>query len=62
MGAVAWLACHLATRGRRLRAGDVVSTGMTTGVHLVRPGSEARFDFRGAASVTLTVVAARPEE
>lgn len=62
MGAVAWLAGHLATRGRRLRAGDIVSTGMTTGVHAIRPGSKARFDFRGAAPVTLTVVAARPEE
>lgn len=60
LGAVAWLAGHLATRGRRLAAGDIVSTGMTTGVHPVRPGSTARMNFFGAAALDLRVVAARP--
>lgn len=60
LGAVAWLARHLAARGRRLAAGDVVSTGMTTGVHPVRPGDTARVDFAHAGGFDLRVVAAGP--
>ena len=60
IGAVAWLAGHLAGRGRRLRAGDFVSTGMTTGVHPVRPGALARVDFSGALAFDVAVVAAGP--
>ena len=60
LGAVAWLAGHLATRGRRLSAGDLVSTGMTTGVHPVRPGATARMTFFGATPIDLGVVAAAP--
>lgn len=60
LGAVAWLAGHLAARGRRLAAGDVISTGMTTGVHPVRPGDTARVDFAHAGGFGLKVVAARP--
>ncbi|MDK9697897.1 MAG: fumarylacetoacetate hydrolase family protein [Siculibacillus sp.] len=61
LGAVAWLAGHLAGRGRRLAAGDIVSTGMTTGVHVVRPGQSARVDFAFAGGFDLTVVASRPQ-
>jgi len=60
LGAVAWLAGHLAARGRRLAAGDVISTGMTTGVHPVRPGATARVDFAHAGGFDLEVVAVRP--
>ncbi len=60
LAAVAWLAGHLAGRGRRLAAGDLVSTGMTTGVHPVRPGATACMNFFGAAALDLRVVAAQP--
>ena len=61
IGAIVWLAEHLAGRGRSLRAGDLVSTGMTTGVHDVRPGSSGRIEFFGAAPCDIRVVAAAPK-
>lgn len=60
LAAVAWLAGHLAGRGRRLCAGDIVSTGMTTGVHPVRPGSIARFEFAFVGGFDVRVVARPP--
>ena len=60
LGAVAWLAAHLASRDRRLVAGDIVSTGMTTGVHPVRPGATGQVNFFGAPPLDLAVVAAQP--
>ncbi|MFK8252877.1 2-keto-4-pentenoate hydratase [Ancylobacter terrae] len=45
--AVAFLAAQLAGRGRTLAPGDVVLTGMTTGVHSVRIGQVARLEFPG---------------
>lgn len=60
LGAVVWLAEHLHRRGRRLSAGDVVSTGMTTGVHDVRPGAVARVDFAHVGGIDLRVVALAP--
>lgn len=57
IGAITWLATHLASRGRRIRAGDLVSTGMTTGVHAVRVGSTGRIEFFGAAPCDMDVVA-----
>lgn len=60
LGATLWLAGHLATRGRTLRAGDVVSTGMTTGAHVVRPGMIGRIEFSGAAPCDLRVEAVAP--
>ncbi len=57
IGAITWLAEHLAGRGRHLRAGDLVSTGMTTGVHAVRPGSTGRIEFFGAAPCDIHVAA-----
>lgn len=58
IGAITWLAGQLASRGRTLRAGDLVSTGMTTGVHAVRPGSTGRIEFTGAAACDVRVVGA----
>lgn len=51
-----WLAEHLATRGRGLRAGDVVATGMTTGIHEVRPGSHGRIEFADVAPCDIGVM------
>lgn len=60
IGALQFLAEHLMTRGRYLRAGDVVLTGMTTGVHQVTPGDRARIEFSGATACEIEVVVAVP--
>jgi 2-keto-4-pentenoate hydratase len=57
LGALAFLADNLAKRGHRLRAGDVVLTGMTTGIHIVVPGSLGRIVFGGVAACEMRVVA-----
>ncbi len=60
LGALQFLAEHLLSRGRYLRAGDVVLTGMTTGIHQVVPGDRARIEFSAAAGCDIEVVAASP--
>ena len=47
LAALAWLVEALAARGRVLKAGEWVSTGMTTGIHAVRVGDVATFEFVG---------------
>ena len=58
---VAFLIEQLASRGRRLRAGDVVLTGMTTGVHDVRIGEQARIEFPGIGGFDLRIVRREPQ-
>lgn len=58
LAALRYLAVHLAARGYSLRAGDVVATGMTTGIHEVVPGSRGRIEFTGAAACDIVVTAA----
>lgn len=60
LGALVYLADNLAGRGRRLRAGDVVLTGMTTGVHSVVPGALGRIEFGGVDACEMRVVAVKP--
>ncbi|MDR3495612.1 MAG: hypothetical protein P4L82_13530 [Ancalomicrobiaceae bacterium] len=60
LGSLRFLAEHLAGRGRRLKAGDIVLTGMTTGAHTVVPGSTGRIQFSGVADCDLSVVAFGP--
>ncbi|WP_036839004.1 2-keto-4-pentenoate hydratase [Pleomorphomonas oryzae] len=60
IGALQFLAEHLLTRGRYLRAGDVVLTGMTTGIHRVSPGDRGRIEFSAVAACDIEVVAASP--
>ncbi|WP_342362132.1 hypothetical protein [Terrarubrum flagellatum] len=45
LAALAFLVAQLASRGRSLTSGDLVSTGMTTGIHPVKPGDRVRFEF-----------------
>ncbi|MBB6250339.1 2-keto-4-pentenoate hydratase [Nitrospirillum iridis] len=45
LSALRFLASHLAGRGRPLKAGDLISTGATTGIHDIVAGQEARVDF-----------------
>jgi 2-keto-4-pentenoate hydratase len=46
-----------ARRGRPLRAGDLISTGASTGIHDIRIGETARVEFAGG--VTLHCIAER---
>jgi len=45
LDALAFLANHLAARGRSLEAGQLISTGAATGVHRIEPGQDAVADF-----------------
>lgn len=51
---VLWLANHLAARGAGLAAGQVVTTGSTTGLRWVEPGATVEAAFPGIGTVTLT--------
>jgi 2-keto-4-pentenoate hydratase len=48
-----------ARRGRPLVAGDLVSTGATTGIHDIRNGQRARVRFDGIAELACRAVPAR---
>ena len=49
-----------ARRNRPLRAGDVVATGQTTGIHDVRVGQVGRVDFGDDGSLGARMLAAKP--
>ena len=53
--AFTWLANHLIGRDHHLRAGDVVTTGVITGIFDTMPGDEVLADYTllGAVSVKL---------
>ncbi|MBI1204062.1 MAG: 2-keto-4-pentenoate hydratase [Rhodopseudomonas sp.] len=57
LAALSYLAHHLAALGVGLAVGDVVLTGMTTGVHPVKPGSRAVVEFPGVAEIRIDVQA-----
>ena len=58
--AVAFLASQLAGRGRHLAKGDIILTGMTTGVHDVLPGQAARLEFAGVGNFDIRFAACQP--
>ena len=60
LAALAFLANLLAGRGIGLKAGDIVLTGQTNGVHRVKAGQSARAEFPGVMALDLTVTAKRP--
>lgn len=60
IAALQFLAEHLLSRGRYLRAGDVVLTGMTTGIHKVVAGDRGCIEFAGVPACDIEVVAATP--
>lgn len=60
LGALAFTLSKCARRGRPLRAGDVISTGMITGVHDIRPGQRSRHVFEGCGEVDCRAIRARP--
>jgi 2-keto-4-pentenoate hydratase len=55
--ALRFLAGHLASRGRPLRARQWVSTGAITGVHPVQPGQQAYVELIGTARIEVSIVA-----
>ena len=49
-----WLANHLSTHGRGLRAGELITTGSCCGVQLVAPEQTASAHFVGLGSAVVT--------
>jgi len=47
-----WLAHHLPTLGLELRAGDIVTTGLLTGVIMCQPGDHVMADFAALGCVS----------
>lgn len=60
IAAVAFLANALSAQGRTLRAGDLVSTGMVTGIHKVAAGDRTVIDFGDCGQFTIDFVTAKP--
>jgi 2-keto-4-pentenoate hydratase len=60
LAALAFTLGKCARRGRPLQAGAVISTGMITGVHDIRPGQRSRHVFEGLGEVGCRVVRATP--
>ncbi len=58
LGALAFTLAKCARRGRPLRQGAVISTGMITGVHDIRPGQRSRHVFHGLGEVECRAVRA----
>jgi 2-keto-4-pentenoate hydratase len=64
LNAIAWLAGHLAARGRPLKRGQLISSGATTGIHDIGPGQSSVVTFsgpRGAPALYLNTVPATAE-
>jgi 2-keto-4-pentenoate hydratase len=57
--ALVFLLSHLASRGRPLRAGQLVSTGAVTGVHDIAIGQHSRVSFEGGVDILCSAVKAR---
>lgn len=51
-----------ARRGCPLKAGDLVATGQTTGIHDVLPGQKSRIDFGRDGSIECSFTAAKPDK
>ena len=60
LAALEFLIGNLTGRGHQLRAGDFISTGMTTGIHVMVAGDRADFEFAGGIQFSAQAVSARP--
>lgn len=58
LGALAFTLNKRAQQGATLKAGDVISTGMITGVHDIRIGQQSRHVFAGLGEVQVQVTRA----
>jgi 2-keto-4-pentenoate hydratase len=56
LAALRFLLGHLASRGRPLGAGQLVSTGAITGVHRIFPGQRGEIEFIGHGKIDVIVV------
>ena len=54
--ALAWLANHLVSTGRHLKAGDIVSTGVLTGLIYAQAGDHIRADYGRFGSIEVDFV------
>ena len=61
LSALSFLVSALAERGRALGPGDLVSTGMTTGIHPIAPGDEIRLTFDDSTVLSAVVERAQPQ-
>ena len=55
LAAIAWLAQHLGSRGRRLEAGDLVMTGSIVATRFPQRGEHYRFGIPGLGSVEVEI-------
>jgi 2-keto-4-pentenoate hydratase len=55
--ALAWLANHLAARGKALRAGDIVLTGSLVKTEWLTPGDDVLMELSGLGNVAVTFTA-----
>ena len=55
LAALAWLANHLAERGRMLKAGDIVLTGSLVATKMLKPGNRMATVIDGLGTATLRV-------
>lgn len=60
LAAFEFLVGNLGRRGITLRAGDYVSTGMTTGIHAVEAGDRVVFEFVGGRRIVAEAILATP--
>lgn len=60
LAALAFTLNKRAEQGATLRAGDVISTGMITGVHDIRIGQQSRHVFVGCGEVRVRIARALP--
>ncbi len=58
LGALAFTLNKRARQGAPLKAGDVISTGMITGVHDIRPGQRSRHVFAGCGELAVQITQA----
>jgi 2-keto-4-pentenoate hydratase len=58
LGALAFTLNKRAQQGQTLKAGDVISTGMITGVHDIRIGQRSRHVFAGRGEVQVQITKA----
>lgn len=62
LAALAFLLTHCATRGRPLRAGQLISSGAVTGVHQIVAGQSAELSFGELGLLRCRAVPARGEQ
>ena len=59
LAALAFLLGHVAARGRPLKAGMIVTTGASTGIHDIAAGQTAHVDFGRFGAIDCVAVTAR---